>query len=56
MDNTYRVLTSCHEMILDGVLTTAVARYRDDRSHEMMTANNPNTENLKPNIKSTTLS
>jgi hypothetical protein len=47
MDNTYRVLTSCHEMILNGVLTTAVVRYRDDRSHEMMTANNPNTENLK---------
>jgi hypothetical protein len=27
-----------------------VARYRDDKSHEMMTANSPNTENLKVNM------
>jgi len=35
------------------VLTTAVARYKEDNSHEIMTANSPNTENLKSDIKST---
>jgi len=30
-----------------------VARYKEDKSQEIMTANSPNTENLKSDIKST---